>query len=82
MRNLLGLIVGFYLTVAVAVFGGSAYGFLSGEYAKYSSCQPNWQWAAYRAVAWPRAYMQDQNRHSDLADWLLVRYKPFGDSCG
>lgn len=82
MRNLLGLIVGFYCTVAVTVFGGAAYSVLSGEHAKYSSCPPNWSWAAYRAAIWPKAYYDDLNRVSDLADWLLVRYKPFGDSCG
>ena len=82
MRNFLGLIVGFYLTVAVAVFGGAAYGFMSGEQAKYSTCPPNWGWALYRAVAWPKAYYDDMSKVTDIPDWLLVRYKPFGEACG
>lgn len=82
MRNLLGLFLGFYFTVAVTVFGGAAYGYLSGEHAKYSSCQPNWAWAAYRAFVWPKAYSDDLDKVGDIPDWLLVRYKPFGDACG
>jgi hypothetical protein len=81
MRNFLGLIVGFYLTVAVAVFGGAAYGFVSGEHAKYSTCPANWAWALYRAAAWPKAYYDDTSKVADIPDWLLVRYKPFGDAC-
>lgn len=82
MRNILGLIVGFYLTAALAVFGGAAYGFLSGEHAKYSTCQPNWPWAIYRAAIWPKAYYDDLDKVGDVPDWLLVRYKPLGDACG
>jgi hypothetical protein len=81
MRNILGLIVGFYFTVALAVFGGAAYGFLSGEHAKHSTCQPSWAWAVYRAAVWPKAYYDDTDKVGDIPDWLLVRYKPFGDAC-
>ena len=38
MRGIIGLIVGLYLTVALVVFGGAAYGFMSGEQAKFASC--------------------------------------------
>jgi hypothetical protein len=81
MRNIVGLIVGFYLTVALAVFGAAAYSFMSGEYARYSSCPPSWPWAAYRAGLWPKTYFDDLNKVADIPDWLLVRYKPFGDAC-
>ena len=81
MRNILGLIVGFYITVALAVFGGAAYGFISGEHAKYSTCPANWLWAGYRAAIWPKAYFDDMQRASNIPDWLLARYKPFGDVC-
>jgi hypothetical protein len=38
MRDIIGLIIGLYLTVALVVFGGAAYGFVSGEQAKYATC--------------------------------------------
>ncbi len=81
MRNILGLIVGFYITVALAVFGGAAYGFLSREHAKHSTCPPNWPWAIYRAAIWPKAYFVDLSKASNVPDWLLVHYQPFGASC-
>ncbi len=44
---------------------------------------PNWlPWAAYRAIAWPKAYMDDQTKVSRLEDWLFVQYNPFQHACG
>ena len=80
MREILGLFVGLYLTVAIAVFGGAAYGFMSGEQAKYSSCvtdKNHWvPWALYRASLWPKTYFDDAGRAGDIPDWLLVHYSP------
>ena len=81
MRNILGLLVGLYLTVAIAVFGGAAYGFMSGENAEHTSCEPNWKWAAYRAALWPKTYFDDTERAHDFVGWLLARYEPFPDGC-
>ncbi|HVY87304.1 MAG TPA: hypothetical protein VG942_00445 [Hyphomonadaceae bacterium] len=38
MRDLIGLVIGLYLTVALVVFGGAAYGFISGEQAQFATC--------------------------------------------
>ncbi|MDZ4762355.1 MAG: hypothetical protein SGJ21_14925 [Alphaproteobacteria bacterium] len=40
MRQLIGLIIGLYLTVALVVAGGGAYGFLSGQTARDYDCTP------------------------------------------
>lgn len=43
---------------------------------------PNWiPWAAYRAIAWPKAYADDQAKVSRLEDWLFVQYNPFEHAC-
>jgi hypothetical protein len=43
---------------------------------------PNWiPWAAYRAIAWPKAYIDDQTKVSRLEDWLFVQYNPFEHAC-
>jgi hypothetical protein len=86
MREFIGLLVGLYLTVALVVFGGAAYGFMAGESPQYSSCAAaggnKWvPWAIYRAAAWPKTWFDDQDKASGLADWLLVHYDPEG-ACG
>jgi hypothetical protein len=81
MRNIIGFLVGLYVTVGLVVFGGAAYSFMSGEHSKYSTCPPNWAWALYRAAAWPKAYYDDRAKVAEIPDWLLARYKPFGDAC-
>ena len=37
--------------------------------------------AAYRAIIWPKAYMDDQTQVSTLSDWLFVQYNPFQHAC-
>jgi hypothetical protein len=83
MRNVIGLIVGFYLTVALVVFAAAAWSFSTEARWKTGSCaNPDWMsWAAYRAIAWPKTYMDDQEKVSDLIDWLLVNYTPFPAAC-
>jgi hypothetical protein len=85
MREFLGLFLGLYLTIAIAVFGGAAYGVMSGEHANYSKCatEPNWiPWALYRAAAWPKAYYDDLDKADGVDGWLIVRYDPFNGGCG
>jgi hypothetical protein len=84
MREFFGLVLGLYLTVAIAVFGGAAYGFMSGEYRKHSTCatEPDWiPWALYRAAAWPKTYFDDQNKANGIDGWLLVQYDPLSGGC-
>jgi hypothetical protein len=84
MREFFGLVLGLYLTIAIAVFGGAAYGFMSGEHANHSTCaaEPNWvPWALYRAAAWPKAYYDDMEKIDSIDGWLIVRYDPFGGAC-
>lgn len=81
MREMVGLVVGLYLTAALVVFGGAAYGFMSGEHESHSSCAPDYKWAAYRAIAWPKTYFDDSEKAHDFVGWLLVRYEPFPDGC-
>lgn len=83
MREFLGLLLGLYLTVALVVFGGSAYGFMAGESTQYSACAAaggdKWvPWAIYRAAAWPKAWFDDREKAPDITDWLLVHYNPEG----
>jgi len=83
MRQLVGLLVGFYLTIAIAVFGGAAYGIMSGEHEKYATCRnENWiPWAVYRAAIWPKAYYDDMNKANGVDGWLIVQYDPLGSAC-
>lgn len=86
MRNIIGFVVGLYLTVAIVVFGAAAWSFNTDARWKSAACStpagPDWMaWAAYRGIAWPKAYMDDQNKVSDLADWLMVQYNPFPETC-
>jgi hypothetical protein len=81
MREMVGLVVGLYLTAALVVFGGAAYGFISGENAEQSRCEPNYKWAAYRAAIWPKTYFDDAEKARDFVAWLLVRYEPFPEGC-
>ena len=85
MREFFGLVLGLYLTIAIAVFGGAAYGFMSGEHAKHATCatEPSWiPWALYRAVAWPKTYFDDQGKVDSIDGWLIVQYDPFAGTCG
>ncbi len=100
MRNVIGLIVGFYLTVALVVFVCAAWSFSTDDRWKGNLCtspgalvrpvvnEPaldggfNWlPWAAYRAIAWPKAYMDDAPKVRELGDWLFVQYNPFLENC-
>jgi hypothetical protein len=84
MRDVLGFLVGLYLLVAVIVFGGGIYGFMSGETARHTPCPlpENWAgWAAYRGMLWPKAYFDDIKKTDDLADWYFVRYTPDAKTC-
>jgi hypothetical protein len=82
MREIIGLIVGLYLTAGIVVFGGAAYTFMSGEHGQYSNCPPSWNWAAYRAALWPKTYFDDIDKAHNFTDWLLAHYNPFTDVCG
>ncbi|MFT3724227.1 MAG: hypothetical protein QM773_11620 [Hyphomonadaceae bacterium] len=87
MRNIIGFIVGLYLTVALAVFGGAAWSF-STEARWKETCGPagpNWMpWAAYRAIAWPKAWLDDSGklrRRDDIVGWLKIEYGPWNGAC-
>jgi hypothetical protein len=102
MRNIIGLVVGLYLTVALVVFAAAAWSFNTDTRWKNVTCAtpgnlrvntaagetalaggPDWlPWAAYRAIAWPKTYMDDQDKVSDPVDWLMVQYNPFPQICG
>jgi hypothetical protein len=82
VREIIGLIVGLYLTAALVVFGGAGYGFMSGEHKVHSNCPPSWSWAAYRAALWPKTYFDDTDKVLEFSDWLLVHYNPFTEVCG
>lgn len=83
MRNIIGLIVGFYLTAALVVFAAAAWSFNTEPRWKTGPCaNPDWMgWAAYRAIAWPKTYFDDQDKVSALTDWLMVNYTPFPGAC-
>ena len=101
MRNLVGLVIGLYLTVALVVFGAAVWSFSNDARWKNAACAtpgnfrvntaavettlaggPNWlPWAAYRAIAWPKTYLDDQEKVADLVDWLMVQYNPFPQIC-
>lgn len=100
MRNIIGLIAGLYLSVALVVFATAAWSFTTDSRWKAACATPgnlrintaagasldgapDWlPWAAYRAIAWPKAYADDQNKVHDLVDWLMVQYNPFPQNCG
>ena len=67
MRDIIGLLAGLYLTVALVVFGGAAYGFLSGEHAKYSSC------ARPSDLRTPASSQTELAGGQDWAPWALYR---------
>ena len=82
MRNIIGFIVGLYLTVAIVVFGAAAWSFTSDARWKDKSCAKDWaSWAAYRAIAWPKAYADDADKipRDDIVGWLMVQYDPWGN---
>ena len=101
MRNLVGLVIGLYLTAALVVFAVAAWSFSNDTRWKNAVCAtpgnlrvntaagettlaggPNWlPWAAYRAIAWPKTYLDDQEKVADLVDWLMVQYNPFPQTC-
>jgi len=81
MRNILGLVIGLYLTVAIAVFGGGIYGFVTEQANHSEACNRNWiPFVAIRAAIWPKAYWD--NKDMDLGDWLTVNYDPSAAECG
>lgn len=84
MRNVIGLIVGFYLTVALVVFAAAAWSFNTETRWKTGPCaNPDWMsWAAWRAIAWPKTWFDDQEKTGgDLVVWLTVQYDPFPGAC-
>lgn len=86
MRNIIGFIVGLYLTVALVVFGGAAWSF-STEARWKEACGPSgpsWMpWAAWRAITWPKAWLDDSGKlpRDDIVGWLKVEYDPWNGAC-
>jgi hypothetical protein len=94
MRGILGLLIGLYLTCALVVLGGGAYGFLTHQNTPHEGCAPaalpgqtgaggtNWiPFTLMRAAIWPKAYYDDMKRTSGVIDWLVVRYDAFPSGC-
>lgn len=85
MRNIIGLIVGLYLTVALVVFASAAWAFNTDERWKAGDCaKVDWlPWAAWRAIAWPKTFADDQDKVSgkDIIGWLTVQYDAFPHIC-
>lgn len=99
MRNIIGFVLGLYLTAALVVFACAAWSFGTDTRWRHTTCTipgdlrvntaaqpldgpPNWlPWAAYRAITWPKAYVDDQRQVSTLGDWLFVQYNPFQHTC-
>ena len=86
MRNIIGLIVGLYLTVALVVFASAAWTFNTDARWKNATCtagaNPNClPRAAYRAITWPKAYMGEQALAPDLVDWVTAQYTPPAGIC-
>ena len=67
MRDIIGLIIGLYLTIALVVFGGAAYAFLSAEHAKYSSC------ARPGDLPVPGAFQAELAGGQNWVPWALYR---------
>lgn len=103
MRNIIGFVVGLYLTVAVTVFGAAAWSFMTETRWQDTACAtpgnlrvpartdetglaggPDWlPWAAWRALIWPKAYMDEIDKAGgDVLDWLTLQYNPFPQNCG
>ncbi len=86
MRNIIGFIVGLYLTVALVVFGAAAWSF-STEARWKEQCGPagpNWMpWAAYRGITWPKAWFDEKDKlpPEDIVGWLMVKYDPWKGAC-
>jgi hypothetical protein len=87
MRDIIGLVIGLYLTAALVVLGGGVYGFTAGEAPQTRTCASgetvanDWiPFTLIRAAIWPKAYYDDQHKASGVIDWLVVRYNPF-DAC-
>jgi hypothetical protein len=84
MRNLIGLVVGLYLTCALVAFATAAWTFNTDDRWKAGTCtNPDWlPWAAYRAIAWPKTFADEQNKvNGDIVAWLTVQYAPTGLTC-
>ena len=88
MRNIIGLLLGFYFTVALTVFAAAAWSFSTEPRWQKAVCSdggaPNWMpWAAWRAFAWPRTYFDDADKApaNDIPAWLLVKYDPGPGIC-
>ncbi len=87
MRDIIGLVIGLYLTAALVVLGGGIYGFVAGEGPQTRTCASGQavanDWVPFvliRAAIWPKAYYDEQHMASGAIDWLVVRYNPF-DAC-
>jgi hypothetical protein len=82
MRNILGLIIGLYLTVAIAVLGGGIYGFMAQKSRHNATCEADWiPYVALRAAIWPKAYWDHKDTMNGLAEWLTVQYDPEPSEC-
>lgn len=86
MRNILGLVLGLYFTVALVVFATAAWSFnTEARWKAGGACaNPDWLgWASIRAIAWPKAWMETSEIvGSDVGAWLTVQYNPFPEKCG
>jgi hypothetical protein len=84
MRNLIGFVVGLYLTVALVVFGAAAWSFSTEPRWQGDACARDWMpWAGWRAIAWPKTYFDDADKipPNDLPGWLMVQYDPWPGQC-
>lgn len=81
MRNIIGLVIGLYITAAIGVLGGGIYGFVTKQSSHSDACSRNWvPFVLIRAGLWPKAYWD--NKDMDLGDWLIVNYDPSPAECG
>jgi hypothetical protein len=82
MRQVIGFVVGLYITAAIAVFGGGVYGFMTGQPRHSENCTSAWVlWAIARGAVWPKAYMDEASSVADIKQWLLVQYDPLPEAC-